>query len=192
VERRQQINRFYYHRPIREFILDSDSSILGELANAHEFALEDQQRNAWNAQIRLLKSLLATVEGHVILEYSIPRMGKRIDCVILSGSVVFAIEFKVGATTYASHAIDQVMDYALDLKNFHAATHHRKIVPILLCTQAEEEFATLQFYEDGVANVILTNGGSLARYIGDATRHPTFYDHTFHYLRSIGLAELEQ
>jgi hypothetical protein len=61
-------------------------------------------------------------------------MGRRIDCVILSGKVVFAIEFKVGASIYDSHAIDQVTDYTLDLKNFHQQSHNKKIIPILICT----------------------------------------------------------
>src|ERR1035437_6272269 len=162
------MSRFYYHRSIADFIADSESSILGEMANHHEFTLEEQQRNAWNKEIRLLKVLLNGVEGDVVLEYSIPRMGKRIDCVLLCGSVVFAIEFKIGADSYASHAIDQVMDYALDLKNFHAESHHRRIVPVLLCTQAATESLAIELQEDDVANVGLSNGTGLSRIIADA------------------------
>ena len=90
------MSRCYYHRSISDFIPESETAILGELANRHEFALEEQQRNAWKEEIRLLKELLKGIEGDVVLEYSIPRMGKRIDCVILCGGVVFAIEFKIG------------------------------------------------------------------------------------------------
>ena len=63
-------------------------------------------------------------------------MGKRIDCVVISKSVVFAIECKVGANAYENHAVTQVTDYALDLKNFHEQSHNKKIVPILICTEA--------------------------------------------------------
>ena len=64
-------------------------------------------------------------------------MGKRVDCVILIGGTVFVIEFKVGATHFDGYAVDQVIDYALDLKNFHEESHSRSIVPILISTEAD-------------------------------------------------------
>jgi hypothetical protein len=162
------VRRFYCHRSIADFILENEGILLSELVNRHEFAVEEQQRIAWNEEIRLLKRWLQGMDGDIVLEYSIPRMGKRIDCVILCGGVVFAIEFKVGADCYASHAIDQVMDYALDLKNFHSESHSRPIMPVLLCTRAEKEFLAIEFQEDGVANVVLSNGSGLAEIISKA------------------------
>ena len=157
--------RAYYFNSIQGFLADSEAQILGELANRHEFKLEEQQRNAWRAQIQYAKRWLSAIDGHIAFEYSIPRMGKRIDCVVLHGPAIFAIEFKVGATTYERHAIDQVMDYALDLKNFHEQSHHRLIAPILVCTGAAD--APVQFlpYEDRVARPMCTNGESLAAII---------------------------
>ena len=58
-------------------------------------------------------------------------MGRRIDVVLVIGSVIFAVEFKVGEKTFDRSAIDQVWDYGLDLKNFHEASHDASIVPIL-------------------------------------------------------------
>lgn len=165
------MSRCPYHQPISSFLIDPIHAILGKLAAEHEFDLEEQQRNAWVEQIRLLKKCITGVQGHLAFEYSIPRMGRRIDCVILSGSVVFAIEFKVGARSYESHAIDQVMDYALDLKNFHAQSHARLIVPILICTEAPQEKTCLELYEDEVARPILSNGRSLAQIISTAYAH---------------------
>ena len=52
-------------------------------------------------------------------------MGKRADVVIISEGHVFVIEYKVGADNFQKSAVDQVMDYALDLKNFHEGSHHR-------------------------------------------------------------------
>jgi hypothetical protein len=92
-------------------------------------------------------------------------MGKRIDCVIISGSTIFAVEFKVGAHLYENHAIAQVTDYALDLKNFHEQSHNKKIVPILICTNAADQTPFLEFYSDGIAKTLLTNGQSLARIV---------------------------
>lgn len=157
--------RAYYSNPIHQFLADSENHILGELASKHEFKLEERQRNAWLAQIRCAKRWLSSIDGHIAFEYSIPRMGKRIDCVVISGAVVFAIEFKVGASTFERHAIDQVMDYALDLKNFHEQSHLHTIVPILICTEAEDTQMQYLPYEDRVAKPICTSGEPLAAII---------------------------
>ena len=162
--------RAYYFNSIIGFIADTENHILGELASQHEFALEEQQRNAWRIQIRTTKKWLQTVDGHIGFEFSIPRMGKRIDCVVISGAVIYAIEFKVGSTTFERHAIDQVMDYALDLKNFHEQSHHRIIVPILVCTEAEETQSPISLYDDRIAKPVCTNGNSLATIIDQFSR----------------------
>lgn len=155
--------RAYYFKSIIEFLADDENFILGELASKHEFALEEQQRNAWLIQIRSAKNWLSAVNGHIAFEFSIPRMGKRIDCVVISGAVIYAIEFKVGATAFEGHALDQVMDYALDLKNFHEQSHLRIVVPILISTAAEETpNTTIAIYGDRVAKPICTNGNTLA------------------------------
>ena len=164
------MDRAYYFKSISGFITDTENHILGELTSQHEFALEEQQRNAWLFQIRAAKSWLLAVDGHIAFEFSIPRMGKRIDCVIISGAVIFAIEFKVGATAFERHAIDQVMDYALDLKNFHEQSHHRIVVPILVCTAAEEAEAQFTLYDDRVAKPVCSNGNSLATIIDQFSR----------------------
>ena len=46
------------------------------------------------------------------------------------------IEFKVGERVFERAAVDQVWDYALDLKNFHEASHAVSIIPILMATGA--------------------------------------------------------
>lgn len=164
------MTRAYYFKSINGFIADSEHLILGELAGMHEFKLEEQQRNAWLNQIRAMKKWLSGIDGHVAFEYSIPRMGKRIDCVVVSGAVIFAIEFKIGATAFERHAIDQAMDYALDLKNFHEQSHQRIVVPVLVCTAAEEPVSTFSLYDDRVAKPICTNGSSLAAIINQFSR----------------------
>ena len=159
------MSRFYYKNNIAGFLAEPTGSILGELVANHEFALEEQQRNSWVTQIELLKVLLKDTACEVIFEYSIPRMGKRIDCVIISGATVFSVEFKIGAQSYENHAITQVTDYALDLKNFHEQSHKRNIIPILICTKAADQTPLLEFYSDGIAKTLLTNGQSLANII---------------------------
>ena len=159
------MSRFYYKNNIAGFLAEPTGSILGELVANHEFALEEQQRNSWVTQIELLKVLLKDTACEVIFEYSIPRMGKRIDCVIISGATVFSVEFKIGAQSYENHAITQVTDYALDLKNFHEQSHKRNIIPILICTKAADQTPLLEFYSDGIAKTLLTNGQSLSNII---------------------------
>ncbi len=72
-------------------------------------------------------------------------MGQRIDVVILINSVIFILEFKIGEKEYAANAIDQVMDYALDLKNFHESSHDKFIAPILIATNAKDSISLIEF-----------------------------------------------
>ena len=85
-------------------------------------------------QIDILQACLVGLKGTIFFEFNIPRMGRRIDAVLLIGPIVFVIEFKVGESTFERAAVDQVWDYALDLKNFHEASHSVSIVPILIAT----------------------------------------------------------
>lgn len=98
--------------------------------------LEDQQRNAWKRQIQILKDQLSGYQGVVYFEFSIPRMGKKVDNILLINDCIYVIEFKVGSNRYERHAEDQVIDYALDLKNFHEGSHSVKVIPILVATDA--------------------------------------------------------
>lgn len=130
------MRRFYYANTISEFLECPSNSILGELALAGHFDLQTTQRDAWLSQLAILKSALAEQAGTIILEYTIPRMGSRIDVLLIISHVVFIIEFKVGTSTFDSIAIDQVHDYALDLHYFHEPSHTALLVPILIATDA--------------------------------------------------------
>lgn len=128
--------RYFYAKSIDDFISDSDNEIIGNLTISSPFDVTDLQRNAWNEEIKLLKNILQGLKGEIIFEYSIPRLGKRIDTVLLINGIVFVLEFKVGSREYLKQDVDQVWDYALDLKNFHEASHNLTIVPILIATDA--------------------------------------------------------
>ena len=73
-------------------------------------------------------------------------MGKRIDVVLIINNVIFILEFKVGEKEYLHTAIEQVWDYALDLKNFHQPSHNAVIVPILVATEADFLIITIDNY----------------------------------------------
>jgi hypothetical protein len=98
-------------------------------------------------EIGLLKAALPDFSGTLFLEFDVPRIGSRIDAVLVSGPAIFPIEFKVGAETHHRHDLDQAWDYALDLKNFHSG-----IVPILVATEAPYSDSTLpEPHPDGVS-----------------------------------------
>ena len=130
------MKREYYSNTISGFLKKHNEEILGKLAQANDFALEQTQRDAWLEEIHILKNVLQPYNGSVYFEYSIPRMGKRIDVVLIIGSVIFVLEFKIGEREFPSYAIDQVWDYALDLKNFHETSHDSYIAPVLIATNA--------------------------------------------------------
>ncbi|HPR86054.1 MAG TPA: DUF2075 domain-containing protein [Prolixibacteraceae bacterium] len=132
------MNRAYYSNSIPNFLRSSQNEILGILAGNSEFADEQTQKESWKEEIRILKEVLKPYEGSIYFEYSIPRMGKRIDVLLIIQSVIFILEFKVGEKEYPAYAVDQVMDYALDLKNFHETSHDKLIAPILVATQAKQ------------------------------------------------------
>ena len=125
------MTRFYYSAVVSDFLIQHENQILGELTKNNEFSLDDTQKSAWISQINILKEQLAGfLDGSIIFEYTIPRIGKRIDNVFIYNGLIFLLEFKVGDSKYHNYAVEQVMDYALDLKNFHKESHNKIIVPI--------------------------------------------------------------
>ncbi len=132
------MKREYYSDSISNFLRSSTEEILGILALNNDFALVQTQRGAWVAQIEILREILTPHQGSIYFEYSIPRMGRRIDVVLLIGPVIFVLEFKVGEREFSTYAMDQVCDYALDLKNFHDSSHEQYIAPVLVATNAKD------------------------------------------------------
>ena len=130
------MRREYFSASISEFKNKETNEILGELVHNNEFPLEQTQRDAWEEEIRILKKALIDYDGSIYFEFSIPRMGKRIDVLLIIKSVIFVLEFKVGEKEFQSYAIDQVWDYALDLQNFHETSHQQFIAPILIATKS--------------------------------------------------------
>jgi hypothetical protein len=137
------MNRSFYQSTILDFLNFNPEELIGKFTINSPFPIEQPQRDAWLEEIIILKNILANFNGAIYFEYSIPRMGQRIDAVLLIGSVIFVLEFKIGDNEYHSYAIDQVMDYALDLKNFHETSHEQFICPILIATKAKHSYTTI-------------------------------------------------
>lgn len=156
--------RAYYSAGIVRFLKENHGDILGALSQASPFADEPEQKMAWRHEVEMLKAALNGFdEGHLLLEYSIPRMGKRVDAVVLFPEVIIPIEFKVGARSVDGYARDQVMDYALDLKYFHKESANALIVPVVVATDASAmPPLVIDFYVDNVASALEANSQTLA------------------------------
>ena len=160
------MSRAYYSATLDKFLEDSDDMVLGELTRKHQFALEDLQRNAWISQIHILKNSLTDLPGcYLAFEYAIPRMGKRVDVVLLYQGIIFALEFKVGAKSFTNSAIEQSLDYAVDLKNFHKQSHSRAIVPMVVATEAVDVDPEIETYPDRVFLPIKSNQNNFVSHI---------------------------
>ncbi len=160
--RKSRLKRAYYSATIEAFLKTSPADIIGHLTIG-SYIVEQSQTHAWQEEIIILNKTLGSYEGSIYFEYDIPRMGRRIDVVLLIGPVIFVLEFKAGEKEFAAHAIDQVWDYALDLKNFHESSHEQYIAPVLIATEADTvpSIVALTPQDDKLLLPIRTNGHSL-------------------------------
>ena len=160
------INRYFYQSDIASFLTEDTDTIFGKMSRADEMDTASTQKFAWQEEIAIMKEVLAPYaneQAQIIFEYTIPRLGKRIDVVLLLRERVFVIEFKAGEDEYNHADVDQVLDYALDLKNFHQGSADRLIVPILVATDSTT-FSTickLSHYDDGVYEPLMTDASHL-------------------------------
>jgi hypothetical protein len=161
----------YYSALVGEFLRADPDSVYGALSRHHAHSQEMAQRSAWLEQIALLqKGLVEVPDAWLAFEFAIPRMGKRADAVILLDGIVFVIEFKVRADVFTSAAIEQVTDYALDLKNFHSGSHSRMIIPVVIATDAPSKPVQLSLWPDDVAEPILSDGLGLDKLLLETAR----------------------
>lgn len=157
------LKRSWYSGTISEFLQSSDDHVFAELNRNSPFGVLTTQRDAWLTQLNILKDAVANQTGSIYLEFEIPRMGHRVDAILLVEGIVIAIEFKVGATEFLREDIDQAYDYATDLKYFHEASHHLSIVPVLVASEARAYTVNLRPHPriEGLFEVIQTNAANL-------------------------------
>lgn len=166
------MQRAYYSDTLVHFLEKTEGEILGVLALSASGAgasLESTQTDAWLEEIRILKAALAGFRepASLYFEYSIPRLGKRIDVLAVMGSVIFVLEFKVGEEKFTRAALDQACDYALDLKNFHETSHRPPIAPVVIPTRADATITTVAYtaHGDNVFSPICATPAALGKVI---------------------------
>lgn len=164
------VKRSYYSNDIQSFLNQDNYSIFGEITTNDQFSAEDLQKNTWNREIEILKRELSQLlDGHIIFEYTIPRIGNRIDNIVIYKGIIFLLEFKVGEKKYPSYAIEQVTDYAFDLSCFHKESHNRLLVPILISTKAHSVKQEIRISKDNVLETICCNEYEIAKYITEVS-----------------------
>lgn len=163
-------SRCLYHSSLAEFSRTDETAIFGILCDNYHGDALTTTREAWRSEVTILQHVLSPYQkedGRIIFEYDIPRLGKRIDAVLLLHGIVFCLEFKVGETRILEADVDQVLDYALDLKNFHKFSQDRIIVLVLIATHycAESTAVQMSVYDDMVVNPLVTGAAGLSRII---------------------------
>lgn len=155
---------YFQFRGIECFDENFEARAISSLAEhqVKDFSLEGSQMYAWKEELSILTEIGRFYpECTIALEYMIPRMGKRVDAMLLIGNHIFVLEFKVGEKKYPSEAIDQVLDYAYDLKNFHSGSADHVLFPVLICTEAPTSKTTLENDGNGIFAPIRTNQENL-------------------------------
>ena len=169
------MSRCLYTASFEEFIKTEDNSIFGALCDNYHGQALTTTREAWKGEISIMKGIVqqhSNRNGRIIFEYDIPRLGKRIDVVLLIDGIIFCLEFKVGESSILEADVDQVLDYALDLKNFHKFSQDNLIVPILVATKHRSTSTEIQMsvYDDRVVNPLVTGESGVSNLIGEVLK----------------------
>lgn len=164
--------RCLFESAIDTFLVKEKESIFGLLCERYHGDAITTTREAWTREIEILqKSLMSCKDsdGRIVFEYDIPRLGKRIDVVLLLKGIIFCLEFKVGESVIHEADVDQVLDYALDLKNFHKYSQDRLIVPILVATKYNLRSAEIKksVYDDRVVNPLVIGENGITEIIDE-------------------------
>lgn len=170
------MSRCLYNSSFTDFLNTDDNTIFGVLCDRYHGEALTTTREAWKSEISIMKDILvrfANKDGQIIFEYDIPRLGKRVDVVLLFEGIVFCVEFKVGESRILESDIDQVLDYALDLKNFHKFSEDRIIAPILVATNYRNSSTNIQMsvYDDRVVNPLVSGKAGVSHLISEVLRY---------------------
>lgn len=176
----KKTNRCLYNSDLKSFTKADPYHVLGRIIDAYHGNVPTTSEEAWIGEINLLQNVLSpwkNEDAEIIFEYDIPRLGKRIDVVVLLRGIIFCLEFKVGQKEATQTDVEQVMDYALDLKNFHLYSQDRIIVPILIPTKHKSSSSRFvpSVYDDSIYNPLITGEKGLQNIFVEVLRHENAY-----------------
>lgn len=165
----------FYSNTVARFIEDDEKSILGILTSKSDLAGFYQQihtqTHSWMEEIRVLKDGLkaaisqrSTIASFgILLEYPIARREKRIDVVIISNEVIIIIEFKVGKFDFQNIDRDQLLDYCLDIQDFHFESQGKTIVPVLAATNGDDLLNDFADDPEKVKSIVYVNSSNFSK-----------------------------
>lgn len=161
-----------YMSPLSDFLQSDEHSILGSIVDSFHGDVQTTSIEAWKGEITILRNSLSewsNENSYIFFEYDIPRLGKRIDVVLLLRGIIFCLEFKVGQRDVIQADVEQVLDYALDLKNFHLFSADKPIAPILIPTRCARNKWKLQAseYNDQILNPLIVGEDGVKTLISD-------------------------
>ena len=166
------MNRAYYSNFINDFINEDSQTIYGKISGQYDLnKLNILQSNAWKSQIEILKETIFFFTGKIYFEFTIPRMGKRVDNILIIDNCIFVLEFKIGSNSYDKYATNQAFDYGLDLNNFHEGSHNKIIIPILVADKAPTLKNIYRTSFDNLHETIYANSSNLSEVINAALLH---------------------
>ncbi|MFK7032689.1 DUF2075 domain-containing protein [Flavobacterium oreochromis] len=171
------MNRAYYSNSIAEFINEDTNSIYGKVSGNYDFnKLTIQQSNAWKKQIEILKQSISSFNGQIYFEFTIPRMGKRVDNILIIDNCIFVLEFKIGSEIYDKYAKNQAFDYGLDLNNFHEGSHNENLIPVLVADKAPSVTNTYSKILNCLYETICANSTNLKDVINNTLQNLKSFD----------------
>jgi hypothetical protein len=141
----QSVMPALYMDSVAGFVASDPAHVLGSLTAAlaeEGFGSTTPNTFSWQQEItelqtafrRLTEASPLASQWQVLLEYVLPIIGKRVDCVLLAEDMAYVIEYKDGASSSARSALRQAQDYAWNLVDFHEASRHRIAIPIAVGT----------------------------------------------------------
>lgn len=165
--------RYFYGSSIEEFLSLSTDAIIGRLATNSPHSDNPETKASWREEIETMRIALADYVGHgsIFMEYKIPRMGRRVDVIVLIDGIIFVLEFKTLGSKFSFQASTQVWDYAIDLKNFQLKTINRSLVPIVVVPGEKDKNCVLELkpFEDNVYYPTQVNESKLKQLFDTAT-----------------------
>lgn len=164
--------RCLFKATVKEFLHMDENAVLGSIVRSFHGIDQTTTNEAWEGEISIMQRVLRSwkdEDAYVFFEYDIPRLGKRVDVVLLIRGMVFCLEFKVGKKDALQSDMEQVLDYALDLKNFHKFSADKPIVPILVPTKYENTRIDIKpsAYDDMVFNPMIAGEEELKQVIAE-------------------------